>query len=180
MSLAGIRYLPLVIILPAVVCMTGCGYRWTASLDGGATRSVRLETVENRLFPHRPGMEYELTRRLKDEIATDRRLELTDGTAAEVQLRVSLIRFTEPTIVVDLDTGDPAEILMSVAARVDATGPSVPGGRTRRTVTVSISYTPGLGDTREDGLARLWRELSRDILDVAADTEWAASDRTSR
>jgi hypothetical protein len=160
------------ICLPMLVSLAGCGYRWTAALDGSATRTVRLETVENRLFPHRPGMEYELTRRLKDEIATDRRLELTEG-QAEIRLRVSLVRFTEPTMVLDLETGDPAEIMLSAAADIDATGGSIPGGRRKRLVNVSITYTPGLGDTREDGLARLWRELSRDILDVAADTEWA-------
>jgi hypothetical protein len=164
-------------ILLVVLMSSGCGYRWTSQLDAGETRTVSLDTVENRTFPHRPGLEYDLTRRLKDEIATDRRLILTEGNA-RVRLRVSLTRLTEPTLVFDLDTGAPAELLLRASALVDARGEDFYGGRSRRTVTVSTSYTPGLGDSREDGLARLWRDLAREILDVAADTGWADSDES--
>lgn len=156
-------------------CLCGCGYTWTSSLDGdGTRRTVFLETVENRLFPHRPGLEYELTDRLKEEIAVDRRLILTDG-GGDVRLRISLTRFTEPNVVEDLNTGEPAEILLRATATVEAIGEEFHGGRVRRKVTVSTSYTPLLGDSRRDGLDRLWRDLAREILDVAADKEWAAN-----
>jgi hypothetical protein len=160
-------------LVVAAIFLSGCAYRWSSSLDGRASRTVSLETVENRTFPHRPGLEYELTRRLKDEIATDRRLVLADG-AADVRLRVSLTYFTEPNLVEDLDTGDPAEILLRATAQVVAIGEDFPGGRVSRPVPVSISYTPQIGDSRRAGLDRLWRELAREILDVAADYEWAA------
>jgi len=164
------------LMLLPVLLLAGCGYRWSASLDGNDSRTVHLETVENRTFPHRPGLEYELTRRLKDEIATDRRLVLTED-GGSVRLRVSLLHLTEPTLVQDLETGRPAEILLRASAQVEAAGEEFYGGRVRRRVTVSTSYTPGLGDSREDGMARLWRDLARAIVDVAADTGWAASDR---
>ena len=156
-------------------CVSGCGYTWTSTLDGdGTRRTVHLDTVENRLFPHRPGLEYELTDRLKEEIAVDRRLVLTDG-GGDVKLKVSLTRFTEPNVVEDLETGEPAEILLRATATVEAYGEEFTGGRVRRKVTVSVSYTPFLGDSRRDGLDRLWRNLAREILDVAADKEWAAN-----
>jgi hypothetical protein len=150
----------------------GCGYRWGASLDSQPPRTVSLDTVENRTIPHRPDLEYALTRRLKDEIATDRRLILRDG-AADVRLKVSLTYFTEPTLVENLDTGERAEIQLLAKAQVQAIGDALSGKRVNRPVTVSINYTPGIGDSREAGFDRLWRELSREILDVAADTEWA-------
>jgi hypothetical protein len=161
-------------LLPLIFLFTcGCGYTWGSGVDDGPARTVHLETVENRTFPHRPGLEYELTDRLKEEIATDRRLILSEG-MAEVRLKVSLIRLTEPTQVEDLDTGERAEIQLKATAVVDATGEHFIGGRERRTVTCAISYTPGLGDSRRDGLDRLWRDLAREILDVAAD-QWANS-----
>ena len=141
-------------------------------MDGERARTVTLDTVENRTVPHRPGMEYDLTRRLEDEIATDRRLVLKSG-AADVRLKVSLTYFTEPTLVEEFDTGERAEVQLLAKAQVLAIGDAFPEGRQSRAVTVSVSYTPGIGDSREDGLERLWRDLSREILDVAADTEWA-------
>jgi hypothetical protein len=152
---------------------TAC-YLWGPAPGRGSgddkERTVHLETVENHLFPHRPGLEYELTDRLKEEIATDPRLVLSEG-AAEVHLKVSLTRFSEPTLVDDLDTGDPAEILLRATAVVEATGEHFISGQERRTVTRSVSYVPGLGDSRRDGLDRLWRDLAREIVDVAGD-EW--------
>ncbi len=167
-------YLPLAacVLLWLGTAVGGCAYTWSASLDGNETRKLALDTVENRTFPHRPGMEYELTRRLKDEIATDRRFRLTEG-ASDVKLKVSLVRVTEPNLVEDFRTGEPAEILLRATAVVEATGDAFPTGRSRRTVTVSTSYTPGLGDSRRAGLDRLWRDLAREILDTAADIEWA-------
>lgn len=163
------------VLCVATCCLSACGYTWTSSLDGdGTRRTVYFETVESRLFPHRPGMEYELTDRLKEEIAVDRRLVLTDG-GGDVRLKVSLTRFTEPNVVEDLDTGEPAEILLRATATVEAYGEAFNGGKVRRKVTVSTSYTPLLGDSRRNGLDRLWRDLAREILDIAADKEWAAN-----
>ena len=163
------------LILAMLCCVSGCGYTWTASLDGdGTRRTVHLDTVENRLFPHRPGLEYELTDRLKEEIAVDRRLILSES-GGDVRLKVSLTRFSEPNVVEDLDTGEQAEILLRATATVEAIGEELPGGRIKRRVSRSVSYTPLLGDSRRDGLDRLWRDLARDILDVAADKEWAAN-----
>lgn len=162
------------LLLLLALGLAGCGYTWTARHDGLPSRTLRLGTVENRLFPNRPGYEYDLTRRLKDEIATDRRLELKDG-AADVVLEVALIRFTEPNLVEDFDTGRPAEVLLRVSALVVVRGKGVPGNEVRRTVSVSNSYAPALGESRDAGMTRLWRDLARDILDVAADTEWTAT-----
>ncbi|MBX3473219.1 MAG: hypothetical protein KF754_02470 [Planctomycetes bacterium] len=161
-------------LLLLAACLSSCAYTWSASLDGQPSRTVRLSTVENRLFPHRPGYEYDLTHRLKDEIATDRRLVLTEG-AADVVLEVVLTRFAEPNLIEDLKTGQAAEVLLRASALVVARGKTVPGGETRRTVSVSNSYAPALGESRSTGMTRLWRDLARDILDVAADTEWQTS-----
>jgi hypothetical protein len=163
----------------AVICLLlgGCAYVWGPGAGRKAfddnKRTVHLETVENNLFPNRPGLEYELTDRLKEEIATDRRLVLSEG-AADVRLRVSLTRLTEPTLVEDLKTGEPAEYQLRATALVEAVGDSFVGGSEKRRVTVSTSYVPGLGDSRRAGLDRLWRDLAREILDVAAD-DWANS-----
>ncbi|MBK9975531.1 MAG: hypothetical protein IPP14_12240 [Planctomycetes bacterium] len=168
-----IRALGRIALCAVLCCAGGCGYTMSASLDGGPERTLRLTTIENRLFPNRPGYEYDLTRRLKDEIATDRRLKLSEG-QADVVLEVALTRFVEPNLVEDLKTGRPAEVLLSARATVVARGKTVPGGEVRRTVNVSTSYAPALGEPREVGMTRLWRDMAREILDVAADTEWAA------
>ncbi len=162
----------LLIAFMSLSLLAGCGYTLSSRLDGQPTRSVSFEFIENRTQPPRPGLEYELARRLKDEMATDRRLVFREG-AADVRMRVSLTYFTDPTLVEDLATGDRAEILLRATARVDATGEALPGGRVSRPVSVSVSYAPGVGDSRRAGLDRLWRDLSREILDVAADYEWA-------
>jgi hypothetical protein len=173
-KIQNLKSLTLVLALLAAV-LSGCAYVWGPGegrkSGDSQTRTVHLETVENHLVPHRPGLEYELTDRLKEEIATDRRLVLSEG-AAEVRLRVSLTRFSEPTQVEDLKTGDPAEIQLKATAVVEATGDHFIGGREQRTVTRTVSYAPGLGDSRREGLDRLWRDLAREIVDVAAD-EWA-------
>lgn len=168
------RCLPLLLVLLPVI--SGCVWGPGIGVDGfggGARRKVSLQTVENRLFPHRPGLEYELTQRLKEEIAGDRRLVLSDG-GADVRLKVALVRFSEPNLVEDLQTGAPAEILLRATAQVEAAGDAFPGGLVKRKVTVSTSYAPGLGDSRREGLDRLWRDLAREILDVAADEEWSS------
>lgn len=162
-----------VLLAAAVLLISNCGYTMSSSLDGAQSRTLRLDTIENRLFPPRPGYEYELTRRLKDEIATDTRLKLTDG-RADVVLQVSLTRFNEPILNEDPDSGDPTENQVQAAALVVARGDGVPGGEIRRTVRVSQPYALVSPDSREAGITRLWRDLARGILDVAADTEWAA------
>jgi len=167
------RCLPVLFLL---LSLPGCVWGPGIGLDGFSSqgrRKVSMQTVENRLFPHRPGLEYELTQRLKEEIATDRRLVLSD-TGADVRLKVSLIRFSEPNLVEDLSTGEPAEILLKATAQVEASGDAFVNGVVKRKVTVSTSYAPGLGDSRREGLDRLWRDLAREILDVAADEEWSS------
>ena len=96
------RLLPALLIAAFACC--ACVWGPGVNRDGfhaQQRRTVSIATVENRTFPHRPGLEYELTGRLKDEIAVDRRLVLSESTA-DVQLKVSLVRFSEPTIVEDL------------------------------------------------------------------------------
>jgi hypothetical protein len=158
-------------LLLLTLFLSGC-YQWSADPEFDAPRrTLSLDTVENHLVPHRPGLEYELTDRLKEEITTTGRFVLNEG-AAEVRLKVSLTRFSEPTQVEDLKTGDPAEIMLRATVVVEATGEHYLGGRERRTVTRSVTYAPGLGDSRREGLDRLWRDLAREIVDVAGD-EWA-------
>jgi len=169
------RLLPALLI--AWLTCSGCVWGPGVNRDGFHSqqrRTVSFETVENRTFPHRPGLEYELTGRLKDEIATDRRLVLSEGTG-DVRLKVSLIRFSEPTIVEDLKTGDPAEILLRATAEIEATSDLYAHGTRRRRVNVSTSYAPGVGgDSRRAGLDRLWRDLAREIVEIAAD-DWSNS-----
>ncbi|MBE7493097.1 MAG: hypothetical protein HS108_15255 [Planctomycetes bacterium] len=161
-------------LLLALVCLlpAGCGYTWTARQDGLPSRTLRLETIENRLFPNRPGYEHDLGRRLKDEIALDRRLVPTDG-RADVVMQVALTRFSEPNLVDDVRTGNPAEVQLRASVVVVVRGKGVPGNEARRTISVSNSYAPALGEPREAGMTRLWRDLARRILDFAADTEWS-------
>lgn len=165
----------LLIVAALLVCATGCGYRWTASADGSEVRVLEFGTVDNRTYPNRPGLEYELSRRLKDEIATDRRFKHAGG-PPDVRLKVALIRFSEPIQIEDLDTGEPVEVQLRATVLVEASSKDFAGGRLRRTLTVAQSYAPGLGDSRREGLDRLWRDLAREILDTAADTEWAPRD----
>jgi hypothetical protein len=153
--------------------LNGCGYTMSSRLDAEPARTLRLDTIENRLFPYRPGYEYELTRRLKDEIAVDNRLVLTEG-HADVVLQVALTRFTETTLTEDQDSGLPVEFTLQASALVVARSPDLPGGENRRTVSVSELYANEQGDTRIRGVERLWRNLARQILDAAADREWAA------
>lgn len=152
--------------------LCGCSsYSWTPSLDGQASRTVRLDGVENRLFPHRPGYGYDFGRRLKEEIAVDTRLVLTEG-PADVTMSVSLVHFVEPIQDEDRKTGLPLVVRLEATALVVARGKDVPRGETRRKVTASASYPLVFNETRASGMDRLWRDLSRRILDVAADTEW--------
>lgn len=144
----------------------------SSSLDATETRTVSFTTAENRLFPYREGFEYDFTRRLKEELATDKRLELTQG-YADVQLKVSLTNFEEPNLIEDINTGDPAEVGLRITADVEATGDAFVEGFVKRKLTVFQSYAPSLGESREAALTRLWRDLAREVLDVAADTEWS-------
>jgi hypothetical protein len=155
---------------------SGCGYRVGSTSDDRPPRSVEFSTVENQLFPPRPGMEYGLTRRLKEEMALDPRLKLV-GSGGQVRLRVTLVAFDEPTIVKDLKTTQPSEILLRARVVVMAVG-EVEGGKIRRTITTSDGYAPALGESRDAALERLWRDLSRQVIDAATDWEWA--ERESR
>lgn len=144
----------------------------SSSLDATETRTVNFATAENRLFPYREGFEYDFTHRLKEELATDTRLELTQG-HADVQLKVSLTHFEEPNLIEDANTGEPAEVGLRITAEVEANGNAFVDGSVRRKVTVFQSYAPSLGESRDAALIRLWRDLAREVLDVAADTEWS-------
>ncbi|MCC6574575.1 MAG: hypothetical protein IT462_12390 [Planctomycetes bacterium] len=171
------------ILLLAAAILAGCNYRMASSLDGGPTRTIFLTTVENQLYPPRAGLEYDLTRRFKDEIAVDRRLRLVDG-AADINMRATLIGFDEPTIVKTLDSGLPAEILVRATVVVEAWGDGIAGQPKRigdvevenvitRRITVSDTYAPAAGDSRETALERLWRDLAREMIDFVTDYEWA-------
>ncbi|CAG0931248.1 hypothetical protein PLCT1_01697 [Planctomycetaceae bacterium] len=165
------RFLRVTALLLLMLVLSGCGYRVGSTLDDRPPRSVEFGTVENQLFPPRPGMEYGLTRRLKEEMALDPRLKLV-GSSAQVRLRVTLVGFDEPTIVKNLETTRSSEILLRATVVVEAVG-EVEGGKTRRTITTNDGYSPALGDSREAALERLWRNLSRQVIDAATDWEWA-------
>lgn len=158
------------LLLMLALLLSSCAYRVGSTLDDRPPRTCELGTVENQVFPPRPGLEYQLTRRLKDEMAADRRLRLVAG-GGNVRLRVSLVQFEEPTIVKDLDTTASSEILLRASVVMEATG-EVPGGKVRRRITTSDGWAPALGESREAALDRLWRDLSRQIIDAASDWAW--------
>jgi hypothetical protein len=169
----------LALLLALAVSTGGCAYTWTSRLDGtGQSRTVRVTTAENQLFTPRPGLEFDLVRRLKDEIAQDRRLRETD-LEPDIELALSLVEFREPTLIKDVDTALPAEVRVTATVKLEARGPGVPGGPAghggvlRRTLSQSAIYAPAIGESRADALNRLWRDLSRDIIDAVADIEWA-------
>jgi Lipopolysaccharide-assembly len=154
----------------SVSMLAGCAYRVGSTLDDRPPRTCEFGTVENQLFPPRPGLEYQLTRRLKEEMAGDLRLRLVSE-GGNVRLRVTLLQFEEPTIVKDLDTAASSEILLRATVVVEATG-EVPGGKIRRRITTSDGWAPALGESREAATERLWRDLSRQIIDAASDWAW--------
>ena len=150
--------------------LAGCAYRMGSTPDDRPPRTCEFGAVENQLFPPRPGLEYQLTRRLKEEMAGDLRLRLvSDG--GNVRLRVTLMQFEEPTIVKDFDTAASSEILLRATVVIEATG-EVPGGKIRRRITTSDVWAPALGESREAAMERLWRDLSRQIIDAASDWAW--------
>lgn len=166
----------------AALAAVGCNYRISSGLDGAPSRTIHIVAVENQLFPPRAGLEYGLARRLKDEIAVDRRLRQVNG-GADIQLKVSLVAMDEPTIVKFLDSGLPAEVLLRATVVIDASGPGVIGERrnvggestnvmTRR-IRVSDSYATALGESSDAALERLWRDMAREIIDAVTDHEWA-------
>jgi hypothetical protein len=152
-------------------CLAGCPYRWGDTGDDQPPKTCEFNTVENQLFPPRPGLEYGLTRRLKEEMAQDQRLKLVSS-GGRVRLRVTLITFDEITIVKDLKTARSNEILLRVTVVIEATG-EVENGKVRRRLTTTDGYAPALGESREAALERLWRDLSKQVIDAATDWEWA-------
>ena len=162
-------------LIVAALALGGCGYVMTSSLDDNPARTVVFSTVENQLYPPRPGLEYSLTRRLKDEISLDRRLELV-ADHGHMLLKVSLVAFDEPTIVKNLETTLPSEIMLRATVVVKASGEGVPGGSVVRRLSASDGYAPALGESRDEALNRLCRDLSRQIIDAATDREWAQAE----
>ncbi len=162
----------LVPFLLALALLTGCGYRFSPHGDGGGggpTRSVVLETVENLIRPPRPGLEFEFTRKLKDEMALDRRFELSSSGTTRV--RVQLTEFREPALARDFNNQQ-TEIALVVVAEVQVVdGNDSWGG----VVSGRASYAPGHGEGRDAGLARLWRNLARNVIDVIGDRDWMAN-----
>ena len=162
----------LALMLVGAILTSGCAYTISSKLDAQDTRTIHFDGADNRLYPPRAGLEYDLTERIKDEIAVDRRLVLTDG-HGDVRLKVVLSQLREPILVEDLDTGDPAEVMLSATVTVEGVGKEFHKGRVKRTISVSSSYAPSLGETQADGFKRLWRDMAREIVDFAADREWA-------
>lgn len=160
----------LLAMLSVSMLTPGCAYRMGSTLDDRPPRTCELGVVENQLFPPRPGLEYQLTRRLKEEMAGDLRLRLV-ASGGNVRMRVTLMQFEEPTIVKDLDTAASSEILLRASVVVEATG-EVPGGKIRRRITTTDGWAPALGESREAAMERLWRDLSRQIIDAASDWAW--------
>jgi len=150
--------------------VAACGYTITSRGDGstGGTERIVMHTVENMVAPPRPGLEYDLTRRLRSELFSDSRFELS--ASAPTKVRVVLTDFLEPTLVRDL-TNVQTEIALVATAEVRIEEP----GQVRvATVTGRSSYAPGAGEGRDVGLDRLWRNLSRNILDAVGDRDWTA------
>lgn len=162
------------LLLAPALLIAGCAYRVGTTLDDRPPRTCEFTTVENQLFPPRPSLEYALTKRLKEEMAGDVRLKLVE-TGGNVRLRVTLIQFEEPTVVKNLETTAPSEILLRASVIMEATG-EVPGGKIRRRITTTDGWAPALGESRDAALERLWRDLARQIIDAASD--WAWEERT--
>lgn len=152
----------------ALIAPVGCGY--TIGTRGGEGERITLHTVENMLAPPRPGLEYELTKRLRSELHADGRFEVSDG--APIRVRVELSGFQEPTLVRDLSNVQTEIALIATAVvRIEE-----PGQVRVANVTGRASYAPGIGEGRDAGLSRLWRNLARNILDAVADRDWAAAE----
>lgn len=171
MRVVGMRFVGMALI---AVGLCGCGYTISSRGDGnsgGKTEKLTLATVENLVAPPRPGLEYDLTRRLKDELSADSRFELV-GSAGTV-LRIQLTEFSEPTLVRDFDNVQ-TEVALSAVAQVRI----VEAGKVRvARVSGRASYAPGAGEGRNVGLDRLWRNLSRNVLDAVGDRDWLAEEK---
>lgn len=169
------RLLMLMLLALVTLSLSNCGY--TVSSRGPVTGSasdakplrIRLATVKNTIVPPRPGLEFELTQRLKAELALDRRFELSQE-SADADVSVTLTGFKEPALVRDLDNTQ-TETALSAICKV-----TIGHGADRRDTTVSArsDYARGIREPREDGLERLWRELARNILDTVAEEDWLA------
>jgi len=176
------KYLPALLALFAAlasVAASGCGYsvssRGPEVAAGAPALRIRLGTVMNKVSPPRPGLEFDLTQRLKDEIALDRRFELS-GASADTSLSVTLTSFKEPALVRDFDNQQ-TETALAVACRVVI---EERGERRTVEVTARADYARGTREPREDGLERLWRNLANNILDAVADRDWLVQEKNPR
>lgn len=151
---------------------------WTVSsrpdeVHAGPAR-ISIGVIQNQVTPPRPGLEYRFSERFKEEIALDSRFELA-GYKSGTRIDVVLIQFDEPDLVRNFDNTK-SEIAANARALIRIYEPS---SVREESVRAYQSYAPALEkDTRNDGLNRLWRDLSRKMLDAIAGQEWGRGSNT--
>ncbi len=149
------------LIIPCLL-LTACSYTVSSSSNGFNTppKRILLASIQNKITPPRPGLEFDLTRQLKNEITLDRRFELT---AYNPDLRIEIILkdLQEPTFVRD-SINRQTEIGLILKVQV-----VIHQASQEQTFSLlsQADYVPGLGESREQGLQRLWRNLGREVLD---------------
>lgn len=179
----------LFMLAPPAVFLLGCGYSISSRADGARSdlrsaseepaRPIQLHvsSVQNQLVPPRPGLEYELTKALKDELVHDRRFELAPAANWDVRLDVTLLRYQEPDLVRDLQDRA-TERAVIVNAQILVTQRD---GQSRTLHTFGRSnYAPVQGESLQEAKSRTWRELSGNILDRIDGIGWPKSPDATR
>lgn len=170
--------LAIALLITTAAALASCsGWTVTTQPDNSNRPPVRISIgiVQNQVTPPRPGLEYGFSERLKEEIALDRRFELAPY-GSGTRIDITLIDFDEPDLVRNFDNTK-SEIASNAEARIRIHGKR---GMREERVKAYQSYAPALEkDTRNDGLARLWRDLARKTLDAISPHEWGKGSQSA-